>query len=124
MGEVTTTVRDVVFDLCPVCGSSELSRLPDDWQTGGAIPIVACGNPFHYAVRSLGDGPPEREAATAALERAVRAVNEVIFDLPIGEDVTYSRGYSAGIAAARESLRAALTDAEQQAAEGEGRGTR
>ena len=42
-------------------------------------------------------------------ERLVGLVDKVIFDLPIGEDVTYSRGYSAGVAAARESLREALS---------------
>jgi hypothetical protein len=46
----------------------------------------------------------EREA------RGIALVDQVIFDLPIGEDVTYSRGYSAGVAAARESLRKALKE--------------
>ena len=38
---------------CPVCGDDTVIRLPDDWQAqvdaGAAIPIVGCGNPWHYA---------------------------------------------------------------------------
>jgi hypothetical protein len=47
----------------------------------------------------------------AGLRKALALVDRVIFDLPIGDDVAYSRGYSAGTAAARESLREALQDA-------------
>jgi hypothetical protein len=50
----------------------------------------------------------EAEARTSARRVARAAVERAIFDLPIGDDVTYSRGYSAGTTAARESLRAAL----------------
>lgn len=59
--------------LCPVCGSSEVVRLVDDWRQqddlGGtairALPIVGCGNPWHYATRTLGDGPPLDEPLVA-----------------------------------------------------------
>lgn len=38
---------------CPVCGSTELVRLPSNWQelveAGAVIAIVGCGNPWHYA---------------------------------------------------------------------------
>jgi hypothetical protein len=61
------------------------------------------GLPFIVAI--------EDEAADDLMASAIRLVDQVIFDLPIGEDVTYSRGYSAGVAAARESLREAITRA-------------
>jgi hypothetical protein len=63
----------------------------------------------------------ERDAALASspapagLDVALRLVDEVIFDLPIGEDVRYSQGYSAGVAAARDSLREALRAATRPA---------
>jgi len=40
-----------VFLLCPVCGSRERVELIADWQNlvqRQAIPIVGCGNPWHY----------------------------------------------------------------------------
>ena len=51
---------NVVRAFCPVCGSPDVIRLPDDWQeqvnAGKAIPIIACGNPWHYA--KLDDANP------------------------------------------------------------------
>ena len=54
-----TPVQRVVFESCDICGSDELKRLPADWANGDAIPIVGCGNPWHYAVASLGDAKRE-----------------------------------------------------------------
>lgn len=59
---------DMEFAVCPVCGESVVMRLRDDWADGRdgpfgdfadppAIPIVGCGNPWHYATASLGDAP-------------------------------------------------------------------
>jgi hypothetical protein len=37
---------------CPVCWSDATFRLPSDWQDrverGQSVPIVGCGNPWHY----------------------------------------------------------------------------
>lgn len=54
---------------CPVCGSEEVRRLHDDWQTlDVAIPIIGCGNPWHYATRSLATPAPEATAADVLRE--------------------------------------------------------
>jgi hypothetical protein len=43
---------------CPECSSITVVRLKPDWWKGtGPIPIVGCGNPWHYAILSLGDSP-------------------------------------------------------------------
>lgn len=60
MSEPPTTEprRAIDFERCPVCDNMAVVRLPDDWQEQDrSIPIIACGNPWHYATRSLGDGP-------------------------------------------------------------------
>lgn len=50
--------EETVFAACPECGSQLVARLVDDWQSRSApIPILGCGNPWHYAVKSLGDAP-------------------------------------------------------------------
>jgi hypothetical protein len=46
--------------------------------------------------------------ARAHIDALTAAVEGVIFDLPIGDDVTYSRGYSAGVAASRAAVLAIL----------------
>lgn len=42
-----------VFEACSVCGRVEQVTMRGDWQdavtAGAAIPIVGCGNPWHYA---------------------------------------------------------------------------
>lgn len=47
---------------CPVCTETAVARLALDWQqqvaAGGAIPIVGCGNPWHY------DGMTDPSAGT------------------------------------------------------------
>lgn len=53
--EVTAVAEKMEFVQCPVCSRTDVVRLPDGWQGDRAIPIVACGNPFHYAERTLGD---------------------------------------------------------------------
>jgi hypothetical protein len=47
-------------------------------------------------------------AERAHIDALTAAVEGVIFDLPIGDDVTYSRGYSAGVAASRAVVLAIL----------------
>ena len=40
-----------IFSLCKVCGSRERVELVENWQDlveRQAIPIVGCGNPWHY----------------------------------------------------------------------------
>ena len=57
--QINATSLEIEFDKCDVCGSQQVVRLPDSWQDGdSAIPIVGCGNPWHYAIRSLGDAYP------------------------------------------------------------------
>jgi hypothetical protein len=71
------------------------------------------GEWVRYAERAV-----RQEAADpSGLRQALDLVDKVIFDLPIGVDVTYSRGYSAGVAAARESLREALRAVLKEATE-------
>jgi hypothetical protein len=57
---------------CSICGEDTVIRLPDDWQeqveAGAAIPIIGCGNPWHYA--NL-DGPEQAATLRAALDEAV-----------------------------------------------------
>lgn len=45
----------VQFEKCGNCGSQQVVKLPADWQGDKTIPIVACGNPFHYTERSIND---------------------------------------------------------------------
>ena len=58
------TVRLVLFPPCPVCQTSGIVQMPDNWQeqvgAGAAISIVGCGNPWHYRF-------PEQGRATATL---------------------------------------------------------
>lgn len=46
------------LDTCPVCGEGEMVRLVPGWayqvnHLGESIPIIGCGNPWHYAERGL-----------------------------------------------------------------------
>lgn len=54
------------FAACPVCGSTTCVRLADGWQdevdAGASLPIVGCGNPWHYTTLSLGDAPVQTDA--------------------------------------------------------------
>lgn len=46
------------FESCPECGSASVMRLVAEWDDGRPIPIVGCGNPWHYdrpGAVSLGD---------------------------------------------------------------------
>lgn len=47
-----TADDDGPFMLCPVCAKSEQVTMRPDWQAlvegGDAMPIVGCGNPWHY----------------------------------------------------------------------------
>jgi len=51
-----------VFAACPVCGRIEQVEMRDGWQAavdaGATIPIIGCGNPWHYAslAREASDG--------------------------------------------------------------------
>jgi hypothetical protein len=102
---------------CRYCGSVSGETPPGAWQTdpltGDALRRsinAACSltNPQLSEVDWDAVAAVFESPSPEGLTEALRLVDEVIFDLPIGEDVTYSRGYSAGIAAARESLREAL----------------
>lgn len=48
---------------CPNCRSAEVQRLVPDWQArvqrGERVPIVGCGNPFHYDAAEFRDGQQE-----------------------------------------------------------------
>ncbi len=52
--------KDVPFLLCPVCHGDRIVRMPDDWgkqvEQGATIPIIGCGNPWHYANMAPSDG--------------------------------------------------------------------
>lgn len=62
--QINSLSDQMEFDKCDLCGSQEVVRLPADWQDGKtAIPIVGCGNPWHYATQSLGDSPEFRDEA-------------------------------------------------------------
>ena len=43
-----------IFEGCPECGNGASARLARDWvaqvNAGASIPIVGCGNPWHYFV--------------------------------------------------------------------------
>jgi hypothetical protein len=63
-----TTPRAVQFARCPVCDNMAVVRLRDDWQKQNrSMPIIACGNPWHYATRSLGDAPEAHSTPAEAL---------------------------------------------------------
>ena len=51
------------------------------------------------------DRPILAAVQAEARAEALRRVEAAIFDLPIGNDVTYSRGYSAAIAEVRRVIR-------------------
>jgi hypothetical protein len=47
--EIVNEAAPSPFEHCPVCGSALRMTLLPDWQeSGAAIPIVGCGNPWHY----------------------------------------------------------------------------
>jgi hypothetical protein len=56
---------------CPVCGSPAVVRLPAEWADGRALAIVGCGNPWHYAVLSLGDSAPAVEVLRLSAEQTM-----------------------------------------------------
>ena len=45
-------MKQIRFLNCPNCRKRQIVQMPDDWQAqveaGAAIPIVGCGNPWHY----------------------------------------------------------------------------
>jgi hypothetical protein len=56
------TVAGCAIEGCP--DPAAVVRLGPDWQAevtdpddGAAVPIVGCGNPWHYATASMGDAP-------------------------------------------------------------------
>lgn len=49
------------FDQCPYCGSTAMVRLAPDLIDRSGVPIVGCGNPWHYF-----SPRPEVKALTAA----------------------------------------------------------
>lgn len=54
--QIRSFATTMEFASCPECDSQTMVRLPDDWQAQELmIPIVGCGNPWHYATKSLGD---------------------------------------------------------------------
>ena len=63
-----------LLDTCPVCGKSDAVRLTPDWRVAveqwQKVPIVGCGNPWHY----IGLEPDALTAANAALDAVVDAV--------------------------------------------------
>jgi hypothetical protein len=73
--EPRTAPPPIRFQRCEICDSQSIVRLPDDWQdrvdAGASLPIIGCGNPWHY------DG---LEAAASAaplgldVERLFRAI--------------------------------------------------
>ena len=56
IGEIAPLIERI---RCPICNDGVVIRLPDDWRAqvdaGSAIPIIGCGNPWHYADHTLGD---------------------------------------------------------------------
>lgn len=56
-------------EVCPVCGDGIMARLADGWpvfwKDSKPIPVIGCGNPWHYATQSLGDtpGPDDEHSA-------------------------------------------------------------
>jgi hypothetical protein len=72
--------------------------------------------PYHYRDRK----PRPRIAKRISVSETelATALDGLIFDLPIGDDVNYSRGYSAAVAALRDGLRhdlwAALVAAQEK----------
>jgi hypothetical protein len=80
----------VAFDRCPACDRTVIARLPAGWQdeTALAIPIVGCGNPWHYATRSMGDGPPvASELELASASGAATMPAEAVVEIRPGESV-------------------------------------
>jgi hypothetical protein len=72
-----TEAGRLAFDDCPTCSDPSLVRLPADWQAqvgnSALIPIVGCGNPWHYVgieAQASPLGSSERLAAAvhAAME--------------------------------------------------------
>jgi hypothetical protein len=64
----------LAFDDCPTCSDPSLVRLPADWQAqvgaSALIPIVGCGNPWHYVgIEASTLGSSERLAAEKAVIR-------------------------------------------------------
>jgi hypothetical protein len=94
------TDPQTVLGTCPICGSPDCVRLVPDWQAivnaqGRPIPIIGCGNPWHYifpddvtvtveglatALHDLGlmcpdvqgHGPEWHDVQTAAILEAIR----------------------------------------------------
>jgi len=74
---------------CPVCTSEALMRLPADWQDrahgdGWAvreyIPIVGCGNPWHYATASVGDDETNLPDDVVSLGRELAAARSLLLE--------------------------------------------
>ena len=65
-----TDLRLIVPVACDLCGDDRIVELPPDWQAqvddGAAIPIIGCGNPWHYI-------PLRDKAAQDALQAVVDA---------------------------------------------------
>lgn len=63
----------IPFIPCPECGRTARASLPPDWSSlvdgGAAIPIVGCGNPWHYVedLSQVRPVEPERRGASSWL---------------------------------------------------------
>ena len=81
-------------EACPVCGEDVVVKLSADWQAlvgeGAAIPIVGCGNPWHYATSTLADPPLAAMDLIAEGIEAFRVTREYVD--PKGGDPTSTDG--------------------------------
>lgn len=52
-----------MFETCPVCDNEARVVMVADWQERGeAIPIIGCGNPWHYGLGDAGVATPAGES--------------------------------------------------------------
>ena len=64
--------------LCPSCGDAVVVTMPTDWQAavdaGASVPIVGCGNPWHYR---FPDSPEVEAAEGLDVKRLTLAVRDI-----------------------------------------------
>ena len=116
----STRDRLVLFRGCALCGSPSIVELPTKWQIdvagGYIIPIVGCGNPWHYINGDTGF----RMAAATDLSRdaevaRLTAIDKWAANLPATREEFIEQLTDRGYANLLTALQAPTTPAEDAA---------
>lgn len=120
----TVEAHEVILERCPTgCGHWKRATLPMKWEQdvehGFAIPIVGCGNPWHYTNLAAAPMTDETTRLRDALLDARYELSGVLYPytstMPDDVHLKYAKALDALIKAAAAEARAGLVSVTRQA---------